>query len=236
LEEAKKLHIQRFIQISTDEVYGNAQAPDGASRPSCETDALMPLSPYAASKAGADRLAYSYWGTYGLPVVITRCSNNYGPFQYPEKQLALFILNALEDRPIPIYGNGKHSRDWIHVQDHVCAIEHLLHADAMLVNGETFNIGATEERSTLQNATAVLDHLGKSHELIRFVPDRLGHVYRHAVDSSKIKNTLGWQPQIPFSSGLAQLIQWYQEHHAWVELIKAQNDKVLHQALHLGMQ
>lgn len=234
LEVAKRLHIQRFIQISTDEVYGNAQSPEGVSRPSLETDALMPLSPYAASKVGADRLAFSYWGTYSLPVVITRCSNNYGPYQYPEKQLALFIVNALEDRPLPIYGDGKHSRDWIHVHDHVCAIDRLLHADATLVNGEIFNIGAAEERSTLQNAIAVLDSLGKSHELIHFVPDRLGHVRRHAVDISKIRRVISWQPQISFSSGLLQIIQWYRENYAWIELLKARDDNLLRQALNPG--
>lgn len=234
LEAAKKLHLQRFIQISTDEVYGNAQSPEGVSRPSLETDTLMPFSPYAASKAGADRLAYSYWATYGLPVIITRCSNNYGPYQYPEKQLALFILNALEGRPLPIYGDGQHSRDWIHVQDHACAIDRLLHAEARLLNGEVFNIGAAEERSTLQNAIAILNALGKSHELIRFVPDRLGHVRRHAVDFSKLRRVVGWQPHIAFSNGLAQTIQWYRENSAWAESIKAQGGDFHYQAMHLG--
>lgn len=235
LEAAKKLHLQRFIQISTDEVYGNAQSPEGVSRPSLETDALMPLSPYAASKVGADRLAYSYWATYGFPVVITRCSNNYGPYQYPEKQLALFILNALEGRPLPIYGDGKHSRDWIHVRDHACAINRLLHADLTLLSGEIFNIGAAEERSTLQNAIAVLDILGKPHELLRFVPDRLGHVRRHAVDFSKLRRVVGWQPQITFSNGLAQTIQWYRENSAWIESIKARGGDFLRQAMYLGV-
>lgn len=235
LEAAKKLHIQRFFQISTDEVYGNARSPEGVSRPSLETDALMPLSPYAASKAGADRLAYSYWATYGLPVIITRCSNNYGAYQYPEKQLALFILNALEGRPLPIYGDGQHSRDWIHVQDHACAIDRLLHAEARLVNGEVFNIGAAEERSTLQNALAVLDILGKPHELLRFVPDRLGHVRRHAVDVAKLQCVVGWQPQVAFSNGLAQTIQWYRENSAWIESIKARGGDLLRQAMYLGV-
>jgi dTDP-glucose 4,6-dehydratase len=234
LEAAKKLHIQRFIQISTDEVYGNAQSPDGVSRPSLETDALMPLSPYAASKAGADRLAYSYWATYGLPVIITRCSNNYGPYQYPEKQLALFILNALEGRPLPIYGDGQHSRDWIHVQDHACAIDRLLHTEAELVNGEVFNIGAAEERSTLQNAHDVLDILEKPHDLLRFVPDRLGHVRRHAVDVAKLQRVVDWFPQRAFSNGLAQTIQWYRENSAWVEASKARGRDWLRQAMHQG--
>jgi dTDP-glucose 4,6-dehydratase len=126
LEAARQQQVTRFIQISTDEVYGNAEAPDGASRPSLETDALKPLSPYAASKTGADRLAFSYWATYGLPVIITRCSNNYGPYQYPEKQLPLFITNALAGRPLPVYGDGRNTRDWIHVDDHCSALLALL--------------------------------------------------------------------------------------------------------------
>ena len=235
LEVAKQLRVQRFIQVSTDEVYGNAQSPEGMSRPSVETDTLMPLSPYAASKAGADRLAYSYWATYGLPVIITRCCNNYGPYQYPEKQLPLFILNALEEFPLPVYGDGKHSRDWIHMHDHARAIDQLLHADTALVNGEIFNIGAGEERTTLQNASAVLNALKKSHELIRFVPDRLGHVRRHAVDSSKLQRVVGWQPQITFSDGLIQTIHWYRENSAWMESIKARGDDFLYQATHLGV-
>ncbi|HKB49343.1 MAG TPA: dTDP-glucose 4,6-dehydratase, partial [Ktedonobacterales bacterium] len=193
LEAARTLGVTRFIQISTDEVYGNAEAPDGSSRPSLETDALKPLSPYAASKAGADRLAFSYWATYGLPVVVTRCSNNYGPYQYPEKQLPLFILNALHDRPLPIYGDGRHTRDWIHVSDHCAALEALLLAPAAAVDGEVFNIGADEERSIVANARQILALLGKSEELLRYVDDRLGHVRRHAVDATKLRQRVGWR-------------------------------------------
>lgn len=235
LEVAKKLHVQRFIQISTDEVYGNALSSKGVSRPSLETDPLMPFSPYAASKAGSDRLAYSYWVTYGLSVVITRCSNNYGPYQYPEKQLPLFILNALQEYFLPIYGDGKHSRDWIHVHDYVSAIDLLLHADAAIVSGEIFNIGTGEERTILQNAITVLDILGKSHGLIRFVPDRPGHVRRHAVDSSKIRQVVGWQPQITFLCGIVKTIHWYRQNSAWVENIRGQDDDFLHKAMRLGM-
>ena len=235
LEVARQLQVRRFIQVSTDEVYGNALSPEGISRPSLETDALMPLSPYAASKAASDRLAYSYWVTYGLSVVITRSSNNYGPFQYPEKQLPLFILNALEGYPLPIYGDGQHSRDWTHVSDHASAIDLLLHADVTKVNGEVFNIGTNEERTTLQNATCVLDILGRSHNLLRFVPDRLGHVRRHAVDSSKLRQVLGWQPCITFSDGIVRTIHWYRENSAGVDYIKAQDDGFLCKAMHLGV-
>src|SRR5258707_648796 len=206
LEAAREQGIKRFIQISTDEVYGNAEAPDGTSRPSLETDALKPLSPYAASKAGADRLAFSYWATYGTPVVVTRCSNNYGPYQYPEKQLPLFIVNALNDRPLPVYGTGANTRDWIHVSDHCAALVRILLAPAATVHGEVFNVGAAEERSILENARLILDLLGKPQDLITFVPDRLGHAQRHAVDSSKVRERLGWEAHIRFDEGIAETV------------------------------
>jgi dTDP-glucose 4,6-dehydratase len=232
LEAARKAKITLFLQISTDEVYGDARAPDGASRPSLETDALMPLSPYAASKAGADRLAFSYWATYGLPVVITRCSNNYGPYQYPEKQLPLFILNALNNRPLPVYGNGQHTRDWIHVRDHCAALERILHAPSEQTRGQVYNIGAGEERSSLHNAQAVLDILGKPRSLITFVADRPGHVRRHAVSSARLRQALGWEPEIPFEEGLRQTIAWYQAHQDWLDGILARRDVFLERALY----
>lgn len=234
LEAARELGIARFIQISTDEVYGNAEAPDGTSRPSLETDALKPLSPYAASKAGADRLAYSYWATYGLPVVVTRCSNNYGPYQYPEKQLPLFMVNALHDRPLPVYGSGTNTRDWIHASDHCAALETILLAPGEKVHGEVFNVGAAEERSILDNARLVLDLLGKPHNLITFVPDRLGHVRRHAVNSNKLSDTLGWEPRVPFEQGMARTVRWYQENGAWLEHLLARQDGFLTGALALA--
>lgn len=231
LEAARKQQVARFMQISTDEVYGNAASPDGVSRPSLETDALMPLSPYAASKAGADRLAFSYWATYKLPVVITRCSNNYGPAQFPEKQLALFITNALAGHPLPIYGDGRHTRDWIHVDDHCSALLALLQAPPEQVLGEAFNIGIGEERSILDNARLILEQLGLPESLVTFVPDRLGHVRRHAVDASKLKERLGWAPAIPFADGIAATIAWYRAHDEWLKRILARHDAFLHQAL-----
>jgi len=234
LDVARKLHVRRFIQISTDEVYGNAMSPEGVSRPSLETDAQRPMSPYAASKAAADSLAYSYWTTYHLPVIITRCGNNYGPYQYPEKQLPLFILNALENRHIPIYGDGSNIRDWIHVYDHVSAILTLLHQDGDSVFGEVFNIGASEERTILQNAHVVLQLLEKPQSLIRFVGDRQGHVYRHAVDASKIKRVCNWESSISFIEGIKQTVTWYQDNTAWLNEVHTWNNaflqKVLHQA------
>lgn len=234
LEAARELGIERFIQISTDEVYGNAEAPDGTSRPSLETDALKPLSPYAASKAGADRLAFSYWATYGAPVVVTRCSNNYGPYQYPEKQLPLFIVNALNDRPLPVYGNGANTRDWIHVADHCAALVRILLAPAECVHGEVFNVGAAEERSILENARLILDLLGKPQDLITFVPDRLGHVLRHAVDSSKLQERLGWEAHIRFEEGIAETVAWYRDHRDWLAAVLARKDAFLDQALALA--
>lgn len=234
LEAARELGVERFIQISTDEVYGNAEAPDGMSRPSLETDALKPLSPYAASKAGADRLAFSYWATYGTPVVVTRCSNNYGPYQYPEKQLPLFIVNALNDRPLPVYGNGSNTRDWIHVADHCAALVRILLAPAECVHGEVFNVGAAEERSILENARLILDLLGKPQDLITFVPDRLGHVLRHAVDSSKLQERLGWEAHIRFEEGIAETVAWYRDHRDWLAAVLARKDAFLDQALALA--
>lgn len=234
LEAARKHNVSRFIQISTDEVYGNAEAPDGTSRPSLETDALKPLSPYAASKAGADRLAFSYWATYGLPVVITRCSNNYGPYQYPEKQLPLFITNALAGRPLPVYGDGLNTRDWIHVEDHCAALLALLKAPTEQVSGEVFNIGSGEERSILENAHLVLKSQKLPETLITFVPDRLGHVRRHAVDATKIRKTLGWTPTIPFATGIEETITWYRTHDEWSQHLLTRLDTFLNQALSLG--
>lgn len=234
LEVARELGVERFVQISTDEVYGNAEAPDGTSRPSLETDALKPLSPYAASKAGADRLAFSYWATYGLPVVVTRCSNNYGPYQFPEKQLPLFIANALADRLLPVYGDGANTRDWIHVWDHCAALLMILRAPAAMVDGDVFNIGGGEERSILENARLILSLLDKPDSLIRFVPDRLGHVRRHAVDAAKLRARLGWEPRVPVAQGLAQTVQWYTANAEWLANVLERQDTFLSRALALA--
>lgn len=231
LEVARKHAIERFLHISTNEVYGNAVAPNGESRPSLETDALRPLSPYAASKAGADCLAFSYWATYGLPVVVTRCSNNYGPQQYPEKQLPLFITNALAGRSLPVYGNGQHTRDWIHVEDHCSALLALLLAPAHQVVGEVFNVGTGEERSILENARAVLAAVGLPEERMTHVQDRLGHGSRIVLDASKLHTRLGWQPRWHFQEGLAQTVAWYRAHPLWLEHVLARRDAFLERAL-----
>jgi dTDP-glucose 4,6-dehydratase len=234
LEAARNLGVERFIQISTDEVYGNAEAPSGESRPSLETDALKPLSPYAASKAGADRLAFSYWATYGLPVVVTRCSNNYGPYQYPEKQLPHFITNALAGRAIPVYGSGENTRDWIHTDDHCAALVAILQAPSEQVMGEVFNVGASEERSIIENARSIVALTGAPESLITFVQDRLGHVRRHAVDSTKIQQALGWQPTIRFDDGLRETVAWYRDNPEWLAHVLDKSDEFLGAALTLG--
>ncbi len=214
LEAGRKYNIRRFIQISTDEVYGEAE-----NGPSTEEDALKPKSPYAASKAGADRLAFSYWSTYRLPVIITRCSNNYGPYQYPEKMIPLFITNALEDKPLPVYGSGTNTRDWIFVQEHCAAVDLLLHSAGL--DGEVFNIGSGDEFSILEIARDILKILGKSEDLIVRVKDRPGHVQRHAVATDKIKSDLNWQTEIPFERELEQTVNWYKNNRSWWEPIKS---------------
>ncbi|MCX5749152.1 MAG: dTDP-glucose 4,6-dehydratase [Candidatus Saganbacteria bacterium] len=214
LEAARSYGIEKFVHISTDEVYG--EAPD---RPSVEEDALNPKSPYAASKTGADRLAFSYFTTYNVPVVISRCANNYGPYQYPEKLIPLFVSNALEDKQLPAYGTGKNTRTWIHVLDHCSAIDMLLHGpDA--ANGHAFNISSREEFSVLDISNIILKTLKKPPSLIQFVKDRPGHVVRHAVDPSKMEKMFGWKSKIKFEEGIAETIKWYSDNRDWWTKIK----------------
>ncbi|MDZ7332105.1 MAG: dTDP-glucose 4,6-dehydratase [candidate division KSB1 bacterium] len=212
LEAARKNKIKKFVQISTDEVYGSILA--GSFK---ETDPLMPSSPYSASKAGADRLAYSYFVTYGLPVIITRCSNNFGPYQYPEKLIPLFVTNAIEDKKLPLYGDGKNVRDWIFVRDHCDAIDFLLKYGR---NGETYNIGAGNERDNLEITRLILNKLGKSEALIQFVPDRPGHDRRYSVDCSKLRS-LGWEPKTSFDEAMSLTIDWYSHNRSWWQKIKS---------------
>ena len=189
-----------FVQISTDEVYGSV--PDGASR---ETDELRPRNPYAASKAGADRLAYSYWASYRVPVLITRASNNYGPRQYPEKIVPLFITNAIDDQPLPLYGDGLNVRDWLHVDDHCRALDLLI---ARGRPGETYNIGGGNEVTNLALTQRILDRLDRPASLIRPVADRPGHDRRYCLDTAKLR-ALGWEPRTDFETGLNATVAWY---------------------------
>jgi len=212
-EEARRRGVKRFVQVSTDEVYG--EVLEGHSS---EEWPLHPRSPYAASKAGGDRLAYAYWATYGLPVVVTRCSNNYGPRQYPEKLVPLFVTNAIDDEPLPVYGNGLNRRDWLHVDDHCRALMTLLEFPG--IEGETFNIGAQHELDVLTITDTILRLLGKPRTLIRHVEDRPGHDRRYAVDSSKLTRVTGWKPQIPFEEGIRQTVNWFKVHEDWWRPIK----------------
>ncbi len=210
--DAKQLKM--FVQISTDEVYGSV--PTGAST---ETDELRPRNPYSASKAGADRLAYSYWATYNVPVVITRASNNYGPNQFPEKVIPLFITNAIDNLPLPLYGDGLNIRDWLHVDDHCRGI------DLLLTNGtpgEVYNIGGGNEVTNVDLTHRILDLTGKTTSLIKPVADRLGHDRRYCLDTSKLK-AMGWAPRAEFESGLAATVDWYRNNEWWWRPIK-END------------
>ncbi|MEO5895961.1 MAG: dTDP-glucose 4,6-dehydratase [Vicinamibacterales bacterium] len=207
--EAKKL--RRFVQISTDEVYGSV--PEGSSR---ETDELRPRNPYSASKAGADRLAYSYWATYEVPVVITRASNNYGPYQFPEKVIPLFVTNAIDDIPVPLYGDGLNERDWLHVDDHCRGVDLLIDAG---VSGEVYNIGGGNHVKNVDLTTRILQLTGKQPDLIKHVADRQGHDRRYSLDTTKLQ-ALGWTPRVEFEPGLAATVVWYRENPWWWRPIK----------------
>ncbi len=213
LDAARAAGIQRFVQISTDEVYGSL-GPTGAFR---EDTPLAPNSPYAASKAAADLLVRSYVHTFGLPALITRCSNNYGPYQFPEKLIPLFISNLLREEPVPVYGDGRNVRDWIHVRDH-CAGIHAVWRSGRA--GEVYNLGGRSERTNLQLTHALLEALGKPASLIRYVPDRPGHDRRYAIDCGKIERELDWRPTVVFEDGLRETIAWYRSHADWIAAIR----------------
>ncbi|MFI5177966.1 MAG: dTDP-glucose 4,6-dehydratase [Vicinamibacterales bacterium] len=206
--------LRRFIQISTDEVYGSVAT--GHSR---ETDELRPRNPYSASKAGADRLAYSYWATYGVSVVIARASNNYGPNQFPEKVIPLFITNAIDNRPLPLYGDGLNVRDWLHVEDHCRALDLLI---ARGQPGEVYNVGGGNEIANVDLTRRILALVDRPGSLITPVADRPGHDRRYALDSSRLR-ALGWTPSVAFDEGLAKTVGWYRENEWWWRPIKEQD-------------
>ncbi len=203
----------RFLHISTDEVYGSL----GETGAFTEETPLSPNSPYSASKAAADMMVRAYFHTYGLPVLITRCSNNYGPYQFPEKLIPLMVSNAMEDKELPLYGDGLNIRDWIYVEDHCRALDKVLQLGK---EGEVYNIGGDSERTNLYVAKSILNRLGKPHSLIRYVADRPGHDRRYAIDFSKIRRELGWTPTVTFEEGLDRTIHWYQTHQEWWRKIK----------------
>ena len=214
LEGARRYKVGRFIQVSTDEIYGSL----GAGGKFTEDCPMLPNSPYAASKAAADLLCHAYWRTYAFPVIITRCSNNFGPSQFPEKLVPLAITNALEDKVIPIYGDGLNVRDWIYVEDHCRALDLVIQRGKP---GETYNIGANNEKTNLEVVERILNIMGKPRSLIRFVADRPGHDRRYAIDTGKIERELGWNTTISFEEAIAINIQWYIENEAWWRRIKS---------------
>jgi len=204
----------KFIQVSTDEVYGSL-GPTGYFT---EKTPLAPNSPYSASKASADVMVRAYHETFNFPMNITRCSNNYGPYQFPEKLIPLFTTNAMEDKELPLYGDGKNVRDWLHVKDHCRAIDLVMREGRV---GEVYNIGGNNEKTNLEITEAILEVLGKPKSLIKFVKDRPGHDRRYAIDSSKIQRELGWQPEYTFEEGIKETIQWYMDNKDWWEKIKS---------------
>ena len=213
LEEAKKSapNLKRFIQISTDEVYGSI-----AEGSFTEDDALNPRNPYSASKAGGDRMAYAYAQTFGMPVIITRASNNYGPYQYPEKLIPLFVTNAIDDQPLPLYGDGRNVRDWLFVEDHCAAVDFLIEHGT---NSETYNIGGGNERENREITQRILQLLGKPESLIKRVADRVGHDRRYSVDTSKLEK-LGFRMTTNFDEALERTVQWYVANEPWWRAIK----------------
>lgn len=213
LDAAKEVNVTKFIHISTDEVYGELDFDPSTFF--TEESPLQPNSPYSASKAASDLLARAYYKTYGLPVIITRCSNNYGPYQFPEKLIPLTISRVLNDQKVPIYGDGKNIRDWLHVYDHCTAIDLIIHKG---VNGEIYNIGGHNEKTNLEVVKTIINILGKSENLIEFVKDRLGHDKRYAIDPTKLER-LGWQPKYNFETGIKQTINWYIENKNWWQQI-----------------
>ena len=213
LEEAKKNapDLKRFVQISTDEVYGSIESGSFT-----ENDPLNPRTPYAASKAGGDRMAYAYAQTYGMPVIITRASNNFGPYQYPEKLIPLFVTNAIEDQPLPLYGDGKNIRDWLFVEDHCAAIDFLVEHGK---NSEVYNIGGGNERENREITQRILQLTGKPDTLIKRVADRVGHDRRYSVDTSKLES-LGFKMTTDFDAALDRTVRWYMENEPWWRAIK----------------
>jgi dTDP-glucose 4,6-dehydratase len=214
LEAARTLGTSRFLHVSTDEVYGSIESPAEAT----EEFPLQPSSPYSATKAGSDLLALSYWKTYRTPVVVTRASNNYGPYQFPEKLIPLMISNAMEDKPVPVYGDGQQIRDWLYVEDHSEAILAVL---AKGRDGEVYNVGGSRSLPNIDVVRAILREIGRPDTLIQHVTDRPGHDRRYALSSAKLIRETGWQAKMNFEEGLSATIRWYRENTGWVERVKS---------------
>jgi len=213
LNVAKDMGIEKYLQVSTDEVYGSL----GADGYFTEETPLAPNSPYSASKTGADLLVRSYYETYGMNVNITRCSNNYGPYHFPEKLIPLMITNAMEGKQLPVYGDGENIRDWLHVKDHCQAIDLVLRKGK---KGEVYNVGGHNERTNNEIVNLIVDKLGVSKDLITYVDDRLGHDRRYAIDPTKLETELGWKPEYTFDTGIEETIEWYKENEDWWHPLK----------------
>ena len=213
LDVAREMKIEKYLQVSTDEVYGSL----GVEGYFTEETPLAPNSPYSASKAAADMLVRAYNETYGMNTNITRCSNNYGPYHFPEKLIPLMISNGMDNKELPIYGDGLNIRDWLHVQDHCQAIDLVLHKG---VNGEVYNVGGHNERTNNEIVDIVIEKLGLSRDLIKYVDDRLGHDKRYAIDPTKLETELGWKPKYTFDTGIVETIEWYQANESWWRPLK----------------
>lgn len=213
LDAARKHNLKKYVQVSTDEVYGSL----GAEGYFTEDTPLAPNSPYSASKAGADMLVRSYFETYGMDVNITRCSNNYGPFHFPEKLIPLMITNAMDQKELPIYGDGENIRDWLHVTDHCAAIDLVFHNGK---SGEVYNVGGHNERTNNQIVDLIVERLNVSSDLVKYVEDRLGHDRRYAIDPAKLETELGWKPKYTFDTGIIETIDWYLANESWWRPLK----------------
>ncbi len=225
LQAAQRVGVQRFVQVSTDEVYGSL----GSNGRFNESSPLRPSSPYAASKAAADLLAFSFWTTYGVPVVVTRCSNNFGPYQFPEKVIPLFVTNALADQPLPLYGDGMNVRDWIYVEDHCTALDLVLRGGRP---GEVYNIGASNERTNQELTELILGVLGKARSLIRYVSDRPGHDRRYALDAAKMRAEFDWRPRHTFDEALRRTVLWYRDNPTWWQRVKSGDYRTYYQRMY----
>lgn len=220
LQAAKNAKTDRFLQVSTDEVYGTL-GKDGYFY---ETTPLAPNSPYSASKASADMLVRAYYETYKMPVLNTRCSNNYGPYQYPEKLIPFFISQLLKNDKVPVYGDGMNVRDWLYVYDHCSAIDTVLHKGKI---GEVYNIGGHNEKTNMEITHIILDAMGKDESSIKYVQDRLGHDKRYAIDNHKIQTELGWEPSVTFEEGIKLTIDWYLKNQEWIKAIEAKKESLV---------
>lgn len=225
LDACRRRRVPRFLHVSTDEVYGSLRPGESAT----ENSPLQPNSPYAASKASSDLLARSFWQTYRFPVIVTRCSNNYGPYQFPEKLIPLMITNAMEGKKLPVYGDGLNERDWIFVDDHCAALDHILRSGRL---GEVYNIGFGEPVTNLEIVSRLLQILSKPDNLIEFVPDRPGHDRRYALDTSKLCRELNWRPAVGLAEGLANTVKWYCDHTDWVLKTKSGEYRTYYEKLY----